>query len=122
MANHIYIGSAKERITQYGTDIEIQLEVDDLMGYVAEYGYVNKAGKHVVRVKVSRRREVGKFGETHSVEINTWKPDQSRQGNTRQTPENPVVAPLYTAKRQSATVPPLTPDEQDELNQLPIPF
>lgn len=118
MTDHIYVGSAKERATQYGTEYNLQLEIDDLAQYMAEYGYVNKAGKHVVRLKIARRREVGRFGETHSVEVNTWKPDGTRQGNTRQSSQTPASAPPRAS--QGAREP--TPEELDDLNQIEIPF
>lgn len=118
MANHIYVGSAKERQTQYGPEIDVQLEIDDLAQYVTDYGYINKAGKHIVRIKIARRREVGRFGETHSVEVNTWKPDSSGQGYTRQGSQTPVGGPPRASQRAKEP----TPEELDELNQLPIPF
>lgn len=118
MANHIYVGSAKERNSQYGPEIDVQLEIDDLAQYVTDYGYINKAGKLVVRLKIARRREVGRFGETHSVEVNTWKPDSSGQGYTRQGSQTPVGGPPRASHEGNKP----TPQELDELNQMKIPF
>jgi len=45
----------------------------------------NKNEKGWVNVVVSKRREVGQYGETHSCSIDTWKPD----GNApRATPQD----------------------------------
>lgn len=118
MANHIYVGSAKERSTNFGPEIDLQLEIDDLAQYVTDYGYINKAGKHIVRLKVSKRREVGKFGETHRLEVNTWKPEGDGRPQSRESSQAPASAP----PRASQRTPPLTPQEEDDLNQLNIPF
>jgi hypothetical protein len=75
MAEHIYCGSGKERVFQDGgTILSVSLDMDMLIANFKEYGYVSKNGKRYITVKVGKRREVGMYGETHTVEVDTWKP------------------------------------------------
>lgn len=117
MSEKIYVGSGKERQTQYGAELDLQLEIDDLAKYVTDYGYVNKAGKHVVRLKVGKRREVGKFGETHTLEINTWKPDTSaprtQNGNSYQNRTESAPTPRHEPTKQDS-------DQSDFPDDIPF--
>jgi len=82
MAEHIYIGSGKEKTFQNGGSvISISLEIDELERIYEAYGFKTKSGKRYVRLTVGKRREVGKYGETHTLEVDTWKPDQNAQGS-----------------------------------------
>ena len=112
MADKIFCGSAtKKEFRDGGHVINVSLEIDDLEKYFTEFGYINKAGKHFVKLKISQRREVGKHGETHFVEIDQWKPDQSYSGQSRQNAQqNAMAAPPRATERD------LTPQERDEID------
>ena len=64
--------SAKEVETKYGTLLKISFNAktftDELIGYANEKGYVN--------CKVGKRKEADKYGNTHYLELDTWKPQQ----------------------------------------------
>lgn len=80
MADHIYVGSAKEKTFQDGGSIlEVSLTLDGMAEYFKAYGFTASSGKKIIKLKIGRRREVGKYGETHTVEVDTWKPEQTRQ-------------------------------------------
>ena len=99
MSDKIFVGSAtKKEFPNGGHVITVHLECDDLEKYFNEFGYINKRGKHVVKLKISQRREVGKFGDTHTVEIDTWKPDSTYSGNARE--EKPATYQRQPADRQ----------------------
>lgn len=85
MAEHIYIGSGKERqFDGGGSSINVTLEIDSIEEIFRQYGFLSKSGKRCVRLKLNSRREVGKYRETHSLEVDTWKPDPA-QGQPRET-------------------------------------
>ncbi len=66
MATYINGISIKEIEGKYGSFFNISFNLDKLKEYANEKGYVNTT--------VSKRKEVGKYGETHSVTLNEWKP------------------------------------------------
>mgnify|MGYP003652977729 CR=1 FL=1 len=47
--------------------MNVSVNLEKLQEFVNEKGYVNMV--------VSPRKEVGQYGETHSVTLNDWKPD-----------------------------------------------
>lgn len=58
--------SAKVVQTQWGEILNLSLKLEDLQRIVNEKGYV--------AISVSKRKEPGKYGDTHSVYQNTYKP------------------------------------------------
>jgi hypothetical protein len=92
MAEHIYCGSGKERtVDAGGSVITVTLKIDEILAQYDAYGFTTNAGKRTIKVKVGKRKNVGQYGETHSVEIDTWKPDSSRASN--QEPSSQQVPP-----------------------------
>lgn len=80
MADRIYVGSGKEKtFPDGGSSISVSLTLDGIKEYFEKYGFTTEKGKHILKLKIGRRREVGKYGETHTVEVDTWKPEQTRQ-------------------------------------------
>ena len=61
-----YVGNWKEIINQYGSMLNISLNVDKLNAIKNEKGYA--------RVTITKNREPDQYGNTHSVVENTWKP------------------------------------------------
>lgn len=74
MESKIYVGSGKEITTQFGKMLKISFSEKDLQTLAD-----NKNEKGYVNLVVSERKTAGKFGETHSLIIDTWKPDGSKQ-------------------------------------------
>jgi broad-specificity NMP kinase len=67
----IYCGSAKQIETQYGQMMKVSMsraDVEKLQANLNEKGYVN--------LKIQERQSADKFGNTHSVLIDTWQPNQ----------------------------------------------
>jgi|GEM_PF-631751 hypothetical protein len=82
MAEKIYLprSSAKEIETQYGPMLKLGLHVDETIKFLKEHA--NNAG--YVNFVVSRRRSPGQHGDTHSVALDNWKPQQGGQRPQRQ--------------------------------------
>ena len=73
----IYCGSGKE-FGQYGT-VNISICLDDLPSdYITTS---QKNGKRYVNLKLNRKREVDQWGKTHSLEVDTWLPNQQNGQN-----------------------------------------
>lgn len=96
MAVKNYIkGSAREFVFQNGgSNINLSLSLEDLTKIVNDKGYVN--------ITVTPRQEADRFGNTHSVYENTYKPDESK------TTRKP-------AAKQELTPPKYADDKGDDL-------
>ena len=66
---------AKARDGKYGRFIALGVKADDLIAFVNEHtndrGYIN--------LTISERKEVGQYGDTHSVALDTYEPPQRRE-------------------------------------------
>ena len=64
--------TAKEITTSLGTLMKLSFHAGKMIEFIRQHanekGYVNMG--------MSPRREVGQYGETHSVWLDTWKPTQ----------------------------------------------
>ena len=66
----IYCGSGLEKFE--GNLVEITVCLSDLpKEHIFEYN-----SKKYIKLKVQKKKEVDKFGKTHSVQVNTWKPEK----------------------------------------------
>lgn len=79
--------SAKEVQTQWGAVLKLGVHADTMIDFLNQHrnekGYVN--------IAISPRKEVGQYGDTHSVTLDTWKPGQRRNAPARQpAPEPPT--------------------------------
>lgn len=82
MSDKIYCGSGK-RIGTYGT-VAISVCLDDIP---AEYKRKGNNGKTYVSLNVNEKREADQYGKTHSVTVDTWKPDAPK--SARPAPARP---------------------------------
>jgi len=64
----IFVGNGISKFD--GNLIEISVCLSDVQSHKFEYN-----GKHYVKLKVNKKKEVDQYGKTHSVSINTWKPE-----------------------------------------------
>ncbi len=72
MTEKKYCGSGKE-IGKYG-DINVTINLSEITKeMITEY-----EGKKYLRVVVSKKKEKDKFGKTHSVYLNEWKPEEKK--------------------------------------------
>tara|TARA_R110000851_G_scaffold74298_1_gene164021 strand:- start:155 stop:403 length:249 start_codon:yes stop_codon:yes gene_type:complete len=72
MADKTFIeGSSAKAITgQYGEFFNMSFNLEKLAQYANEKGYIN--------ITMSKRKEVGQYGDTHSFTLNEWKPEQKK--------------------------------------------
>lgn len=97
MSDKLYINGVtiKELETKNGKFMKMSFNTkkftDELLGYANEKGYVN--------CNVGKRKEVGKFGETHYLVLDTWKPDDKNE--PKQEPLNKKVTGTTATDEQS---------------------
>jgi hypothetical protein len=78
MSDQIFVGSGVEKFE--GNLVEISVCLSDLpKEFIFEYN-----GKKYIRLKVQKKKEVDKFNKTHSVSVNTYKPEQKQKTNVEQ--------------------------------------
>ena len=70
----IFCGSGKAIQTQYGELLKLSIGPKDL-----ETITQNVNEKWWINLVVKKRKEVGKYGETHSICVDTWKPEKQDQ-------------------------------------------
>ena len=83
-----YVGNGKKG--QYG--IRISVCINDIAEYAKENIEKSANGKKYINLDINERKEVDKFGNTHSVKINTWKPEKKepvRQGSPEDFDDTP---------------------------------
>lgn len=64
--------SCKAVTGQFGEFFNISINVEKLQQYANEKGYVN--------MTMSKRKEVGQYGDTHYFTLNEWKPEGGNAG------------------------------------------
>lgn len=81
MADRIYLKcSAKARETSFGEVINIGIKVEDL----ADFCRKHKNERGYLNLTLTPRREVGQYGDTHSISLDTYTP-QAVGARSRQT-------------------------------------
>lgn len=124
MPERIYCGNGKEkRFEGGGSIVTITVDLDTLILEFPNYGFTTDAGKRKIRLKVGQRREVDQYGNSHLVEVDTWKPDrgqgEAQQGQGgRSSPMSPTPFP----RPSSGTARPSPEPSGDEGFADDIPF
>lgn len=77
----IFCGSGKH-IGNFG-NIAINLCIDDIPPQFID---VSKNGKRYVNLKVCNKKNIDQYGNSHYVEVNTWKPSPQFEQQTK--PQN----------------------------------
>ena len=72
MSDKIFCGSAKQ--TQYSVKINVCLS-----DIPAEFITTGNNGKQYARLELKERKSVDQYGNTHSLSVDTWKPDGSHK-------------------------------------------
>ena len=95
MANdQIFIGSGLEKFE--GNLVECSICLTDLpKEHIFEY-----QGKKYLKIKVQRKREPDKFGKTHSVSINTFKPEP-KTNVEKWAQKNEIAKPEYQKEEET---------------------
>ena len=89
MSDKVYCGNAKNHnFSDGGSVLNVMLDIDVLAHNFKQYGFTTEQGKRKMKIKIHENREVDRYGNTHSVTVDTWKPEQrppeSRQSADRQ--------------------------------------
>ncbi len=102
MNEKIYVGKGKA-VGQYG-NISFSVDLDALTPHAFEYN-----GKRYVKLIMSQMRQADQYGKTHTVQIDTWKPDQD-------------AAKSETPARAAASQPAVPYPTDDGVDTRDIPF
>lgn len=79
MANEkIYVGNGKEKFD--GDLVEFSVNLTKLGAEAADFMFESKTGDKIIKLKAVKKKEArdggaDQYGNTHYVEVNTWKPD-----------------------------------------------
>lgn len=76
----IYVGKAKIRQTKYGEMVCLNI----CLTSIPEEHTRESSGKVYVNLNVTEMRNPDDRGNTHTVTVDTWKPDRSSRGESRQ--------------------------------------
>ena len=82
-----YVGTVKTRETQFGNEACIsfsRVELDKMYAKLNAKGYIN--------LKMNKRKEVGQYGQTHSIYIDDWQPPAQV---ANQAPPTPTAPPAF---------------------------
>lgn len=79
----------KEISTKYGVMLKVSFRADKLI----EFAEANKNEKGYVNLDVCKKREVGKYGETHSAVLNVWPPRSESAPQPRAATPAPAAQP-----------------------------
>lgn len=106
-----YVGSGRV-VGQYG-NIAVSICITDVpKDALSEYN-----GKTYLKVIVSQKREVDQYGKTHSVALDTWKPDPNYKKNEERAPQEHNQTP-----KQSEETIEYPAESADDLDPNSIPF
>ena len=89
----IYLGNAREKERRSGDKFLVgSICVDDIEGLSTEHVQTAKNGKRYVRILINPYMAgMNEYGNTHSIRVDTWQPDQQHQGQQDQnSPELPI--------------------------------
>jgi hypothetical protein len=87
MADKIYAGNGRMVETKYGELYNISICLDDIP---EEHIFTSeKTGKRYVKLKMTEKKEVDAYKNTHSVIVDTWKPDNGKGSRSRETNRYP---------------------------------
>lgn len=85
----IYVGNGKKHtFPNGGSEVKIRLCLDGLKDLHEKYGFTSDAGKHFLTLIVSEKRETDQYGNTHTVRVDTWKPDGAKAPDKTEPAKN----------------------------------
>ena len=96
MDEKIYAGNGKVIDTQYGKLLKVTLDLQALFdASKAGHGFeARNSGKKMITVNVSARRDgADQYGNTHTIVVDTWKPDPNRAQQSTPQGGGPAVPP-----------------------------
>ena len=106
----IYVGSGKEW-GQYG-NVGITVCLDDVTPHVFEY-----KGKNYVKLNVAKKQQADQYGKTHSVSVDTWKPENKEEEPKKWTPRQQSQEQIDEMKNRKTI-----PYPEEDINESDTPF
>lgn len=84
MSETTYINSIKIKQSKFGQKMSFNLDklIEECSKLVNEKGYVN--------LEILPRKTEGKYGETHTVKLDTWKPNSETNQKQQQRISKPI--------------------------------
>ena len=74
--NKIYCGNGKEHFfSGGGSVVNLMLDLGTLERYFTEYGFTSTAGNKKIKLKVYKNQQPDNYGNTHNLQIDTWRPE-----------------------------------------------
>ena len=84
MSDKVYLNGIKvKKAEKQWFQLDLSLCYEDIITWMKEnkdHAKESKGGKHFFNCELKERKSVGQFGETHLIELNTWKPPQQSAG------------------------------------------
>ena len=82
MSETIYTGDLKEiTFPNGGSLLRGTLTLTGLAEIFKEHGFTTKNGVKKINIEIKRRREPSMYGDTHYIEVSTFKPDPNYKSN-----------------------------------------
>lgn len=82
MENRLYCGSGKERYFDNGGSV-INVIIDlDTLWLAAKNGdgvFISNTNKKKIRLNVTERRQPDQYGNTHSISVDMWRPEDREE-------------------------------------------
>ncbi len=66
--------SAKAKDLEFGTVVNLSFDVAELQSFAKTHKKESKNGKNYLNLSIVPRKKVGDYGDTHSVQLDTWEP------------------------------------------------
>ena len=82
---------------QFGEFYNISVNLEKLQQYANDKGYVN--------MTMSKRREVGQYGDTHYFTLNAWSPEGGNDDSNTSASPTPKSAPADTGDISVSDIP-----------------
>lgn len=70
------LSAVEKEFANGGSILKLSGKADKLIEFIR----ANANDKGYINLVVGKRREIGQYGDTHSVTLDTWKPKESRNG------------------------------------------
>jgi hypothetical protein len=116
----IYCGNGKAIVyNDPAALIAVMLDLDVLNQNFEEHGFTSSKGRRKIKVKVCRGRMEDAYGNSHYVEIDTWKPgdkaaNQSNNAGTQKPDEASRKPGDQAGPLPMANLPSAPPDDFDD--------
>jgi hypothetical protein len=84
----IYVGNGKKISTKFGDAFKISLSKKDINTILA---FMKSNALEWCNLEMMERKEPDKYGKTHWIAIDTWKPEPKNEGNYQKQDERQAM-------------------------------